>query len=124
MLGMMNEPTLAELEKRWEQVLSETRTAVVRDPGVYRQLKTLAGHIIWEPLDISDYLPTAQKLAALLKTLDPDCRGSIFGYFSDRISPSSIWHVSLLRMECKDLLDHLKAFDDWRKSRCKIRRVK
>ena len=120
----MNELTIAELEKRWEDVLSVTRTAVDRHPSVYRQLKSLAVDIIVRPIDISDYLSTAQKLADLLKIMDPNGRGSIFGHFSQRISPVSIWQVSLLRMECKDLLAYLKAFDKWRIDTCHLSLVK
>ena len=120
----MNELTIAELEKRWENVLSVTQTAVERHPAVYRQLKFLAGEILEKPLDISDYLPTAQKLAGLLKIMDPDGPGSIFGYFGERISPENIWQVPLLRMECKDLLSHLDVFDQWRISACRLRIVK
>ena len=53
----MNErPTLRELEKRWENVLTLTKSAVVRHPGVYRQLKSLAGDIVGNPLDIKPYV--------------------------------------------------------------------
>jgi hypothetical protein len=113
-MAMNSRLTIRELEKRWENVLSITRTAVARNPGVYHQLKALAGDIVERPLDISEYLPTAEKLVGLLKIMDPDGGGSIFSFFNDRISPSCIWHVPLLRMECKDLLAHLKAFDQWR----------
>jgi hypothetical protein len=113
-MAMSNQLTITELERRWQAVLDLTRTAVSRNPGVYRQLKSLAADIANNPLDIREYLPTAEKLACLLKILDPEGRGSIFYLFSDRITPRSIWQVSLLRMECKDLLAHLKAFDKWR----------
>ncbi len=56
--------------------------------------------------------------------MDPCGHGSIFGIFSDRISPSSIWHVKMLRMECKDLLAHLNAFDEWRRKKNHLRMVK
>ena len=111
---MNNRPTIAELEKRWAKVLALTQTAVIRHPGVYRQLKSLASDIACKPLDIKEYLPTVEKLAGLLKIMDPEGRGSIFYLFNDRIAPRSIWQVPLLRMECKDLLAHLKAFDEWR----------
>ena len=111
---MDNQLTIAELEKRWETVLLRTKTAVVRHPAAYCQLKSLAADIVCKPLDIKEYLPTVKKLASLLKSMDPDGRGSIFCLFNDRIVPRSIWQVSLLRMECKDLLAHLKAFDEWR----------
>ena len=120
----MNELSIGELEKRWENVLSVTRTAVDRHPSVYRQLKSLAVDIVAKPIDISDYLATAQKLAGLLEIMDPEGRGSIFGHFSQRISPASIWQVSLLRMECKDLLAYLKAFDQWRMDTCHLSLVK
>ena len=111
---MNNQLTIADLEKRWQKALVLTRTAVAREPGVYRQLKSLAAEIAANPLDIKEYLPTAEKLSGLLTTMDPEGQGSIFYLFSDRIAPRSIWQVPLLRMECKDLLAHLKVFDEWR----------
>jgi hypothetical protein len=84
----------------------------------------MAGKIVTHPLDIKDYLPTAEKLATLLKTLDPSGRGSIFHFFSDRVSPSCVWQISLLRMECRDLLAHLEAFDEWRLQSRKLKIVK
>ena len=111
---MNNRLTIAELEERWENVLALTKSAVAQNPGIYRQVKSLAGHIATEPIDIKEYLPTAEKLATLLRVMDPEGRGSIFCFFNDRIAPHSIWQVPLLRMECKDLLAHLKAFDQWR----------
>ena len=116
--------TVADLEARWENVLTVTNTVVTKYPGVYCELKSLTGYIVDNPLDIKEYLPTAEKIVNLLKTLDPNGRGSIFNFFHDRISPSSIWQVSLLRMECQDLLDHLKVFDAWRLKNCKLKVVK
>ena len=111
----MNEHlTIKELEKRWENVLALTRTAVVRQPGVYRQIKSLAGDIVGKPVDIKEYLPTAERLAGLLRIMDPEENGTIFHFFRSRISPSNIWQVPLLRVECRDLLAHLEAFDQWR----------
>ena len=101
-----------------------TKIAVVRNPDVYRQLKSLAADIAANPLDIREYLPTAEKLCSLLKFMDPDGRGSIFCHFSDRIEPRSVWQVSLLRLECKDLLAHLKMFDKWRVDTCHLRIMK
>jgi hypothetical protein len=116
--------TLKELEKRWEIVLSLTRSAVARHPGVYRQLKSLAGDVIGKPLDIKEYLPTAERLADLLKVMDPEGGGSIFHFFRSRILPSSIWQVPLLRVECRDLLAHLEAFDQWRMQTSNLKVVK
>ena len=121
----MNEHlTIKELEKRWENVLALTRSAVARRPGVYRQLKTLAGDIVGKPLDIKEYLPTAEKLAALLRVMDPEGSGTIFHLFNGRIYPSHIWQVPLLRVECRDLLAHLRAFDQWRLKTSRLRIVK
>lgn len=116
--------TIAELEKRWEDALSATRVAVSRHPDVYRKLKSLASDIVQKPLDIKAYMPTTEKLTGLLRTLDPEGRGSIFSIFKDRISPCSIWQVPLLRMECKDLLAHLKAFDAWRQKTSHLKLIK
>lgn len=116
--------TIAELEKRWEEALAATRAAVSRYPNAYRKLKSLAVDIVEKPLDIKAYLPTAEKLTDLLDRMDPEGRGSIFCIFKDRIAPSSIWQVPLLRMECKDLLAHLKAFDTWRVKKSHLKVVK
>ena len=120
---MSNQLTIAELEKRWEKVLGLTKTAVIRHPDAYCQLKSLAADVATKPLDIKEYLSTAEKLAGLLKIMDPEGRGSIFYLFNDRIAPRSIWQVPLLRMECKDLLAHLETFDEWRVSTCHLKVV-
>jgi hypothetical protein len=59
-----------------------------------------------------------------LTVLDPGGNGSIFEYFSTRITPSTIWHVRMLRMECRDLLAHLDDFDKWRRENIHLRMVK
>jgi hypothetical protein len=116
--------TVTELEQRWKNALMMTQAAVARHPAAYRDLKSLALDIVAEPLDIKEYLQTVEKLVALLETLDPQGRGSIFYFFSERIAPSSIWDVSWLRMECNDLLAHLKVFDEWRRKNHPLKRVK
>jgi len=120
---MNNQLTIADLEKRWEKVLALTKIADARNPGAYRKVKSLAGDIATNPIDIKEYLPTAERLATLLKVMDPEGRGSIFYFFNDRIAPRSIWQVPLLRMECKDLLAHLEVFDEWRISTCHLKVV-
>lgn len=116
--------TVAELNVRWEKALTATHTAVARHPDVYCELKSLAEGIIDNPLDIKEYLPTTEKLVDMLNTLDPGRQGSIFHHFNDRVLPSSIWHVPLLRMECTDLLAHLKVFDEWRLKTRRLELVK
>ncbi|MBC2711818.1 MAG: hypothetical protein HGJ94_12770 [Desulfosarcina sp.] len=116
--------TVKELESRWEKALTATRTAAARHPRAYRELKALAAEIVGHPIDINDYFPTVEKLVNRLETLDPGGRGSIFEIFNARISPSSIWHVKMLRMECRDLLAHLNAFDEWRRKKHRLRMVK
>ena len=106
--------TINDLVKRWEDALAHTQDAVRKNPENYRKVKSLAGAIVSKPIDINEYMPTAEKLANLLKAMDPSGKGSIFFHFSDRILPNSIWQVPLLRVECKDLLEHLDAFDTWR----------
>lgn len=120
---MEKDITVSELEKRWEKALSVTDKAVARNPQIYRELKTLVGDILGNPLDIQEYLPTVNHLADLLKRLDPGGRGSIFHFFNDRISPSSVWQVRMLRMECKDLLAHLQVFEEWRLKQRSLRVV-
>jgi hypothetical protein len=123
--AIMDTPlTVGELEARWEQALQATRTAMARDPESYRQLKLKAADIVDHPVDIKDYFPAVEELVALLHRLDPCGRGSIFDIFTTRISPSDIWHVKMLRMECKDLLAHLRAFDRWRREQHHLHLVK
>ena len=115
--------TIADLEKRWKEVLSITRVAVERHPDAYRQLKSIAGDIIDRPVDIAEYMPTAEKIVGLLRILAPEGRGSIFDFFTDRITPHSIWQVPLLRVECKDLMAYLAGFDQWSKKNRFLRLV-
>lgn len=116
--------TVNALKKRWEKALEATRIAAARHPQTYREVRTQASDIIDNPLDIKEYFPTLEKLLCHLETLDPDRRGSIFDIFNDRLSPSSIWQVKLLRMECRDLLVHLDAFDEWRRKKHRLKVVK
>lgn len=116
--------TVKELEARWDKALAATRAAVVKHPRTYRELKAQAARIVDNPIDINDYFPAVEKLVNRLETLDPCGNGSIFDIFSTRISPSNIWQVKMLRMECKDLLAHLSAFDKWRRNRHHLRMVK
>ena len=121
---MSDDLTIAELQKRWDEALTATQTAVRQHPGVYRSIKSLATAIVENPLDIKEYLPTVEKLVHLLDTMAPSGRGSIFDLFTDRIKPTHISQVPLLRMECRDLLDHLDTFDHWRISNCRLKLIK
>ena len=116
--------TVEELQQRWENALVMTLAAVARQPGVYGELKSLAGDILNRPVDISEYLPAVRKLAGLLEKMDPCGRGTIFHFFNERIGPASIWDVCWLRVECKDLLAHLNAFEQWRLKRSGLKVVK
>ena len=80
--------------------------------------------IVTKTLDISDYPFTAEKLSRLLKTMEDDTQINIFHFFCDRISPSSISKLKLLRLECRDLLEQLKAFDVWRRETHHLRILK
>lgn len=121
----MNEKlSVAELERRWENALKCTDKAVAAHFQVYREIKQLAADIIAKPLDIKDYPATAERLAALLKTIGCQAQGSIFHFYCDRVSPSSICNLKFLRLECRDLLSHLDAFEAWRNKKCHLRVVK
>lgn len=113
--------TVIDLKQRWEKVLKTTRISVYNHPKEYRQLKNLARDIIHKPLDIGEYMPTINKLTHLLKMMDESGKGSIFYLFKKRINPSNVWQINLLRVECRDLLAHLKEFDRWR---LKVHRLK
>jgi hypothetical protein len=116
--------TISELETRWERALKATCMAAVSNHWAYRKLKSVAADIVSKPVDINDYFPTVENLISLLDELDPGGRDSIFAIFKTRIAPSSAWDVRMLRMECRDLLAHLKSFDDWRREKHHLRRVK
>ena len=116
--------TIEELKARWDHALAMTLRAVSRRPDAYRELKKLAGDAVCAPLDIGEYIPVAKRLVMLLETLDPQGTGSIFHLFAPRISPSSIWHMKHLRVECRDMLAHLGEFEEWRKTRHRLRIVK
>lgn len=118
------EITVAELECRWQRVLESTRTAVAHHPDCYRELKRRVAEIVDHPLDIREYMPAVEKVLDLLKALDPHERGSIFDHFFHRLKPSSIWQVTLLRVECKDLQAYLKVFEDWRMASIRLKIVK
>ncbi|MBF0200403.1 MAG: hypothetical protein HQK66_03650 [Desulfamplus sp.] len=48
---------------------------------------------------------------------------TIFNCFVEPIEPSDIWHLRWMRVECADLMDHLAAFDQWRRDRRCLRVV-
>jgi len=121
---MFGSPSIDELRKRWETVLAVTDRVVVRQPGVYREIRSLAEDILTNPLDIQDYPTTAERLVRLLKTADCQAQGTIFHYYFDRFSPSSISRLKLFRAECRDLLASLDAFEDWRRKTRRLRLLK
>ena len=120
---MDSQLTVAELEARWETVLEATQSAAAAHPTVYRELKAHAAAIVVNPIDISEYFPTVEKLVEHLTMLVSSGQGSIFELFRVRLSPTTIWQVRMLRMECNDLLAHLDAFDRWRREKIQLRIV-
>jgi len=124
-MNTMNETlTITELERRWEKTLAATEKAVGRHPEVYREIKLLVADIATKILDINDYPFTAEKLGGLLRTMEEGGEKNVFHFFCDRISPSSISKLKLLRLECRDLLEQLKAFDVWRRETHHLRLMK
>ncbi len=121
---MERQLTLSELETRWKNTLQATRLSTMRHPCDYRALKSLATDVVNTPVDIDSYFSTVEKLLNHLQRLDPAGRGSLFDIFSQRIRPENIWQVRLLRMECRDLLAHIDAFEQWRRKQHRLRRVK
>ena len=106
--------TISDLKIRWEEVLKVTKTAVYHHPSEYRQIKSIANEVVNNPLDINEYIPTVKKLTHLFSIMDQGDQGTIFQHFNERIRPSNIWQIDLLRVECQDLLEHLHQFDRWR----------
>jgi hypothetical protein len=121
--AMNDRLSVAELQQRWERALAATSKAVCAHPELYGKIKSTSEKIVGEPLDISQYFPMVEKLTGLLRTMD-SCGGSIFHLFISRLSPTTIWQVRLLRLECKDLLAHLQAFEQWRRTSHRLRIVK
>ena len=121
---MNSRPTLTQLKSRWNRTLEATSSSVSDHPQAYRELKALLADTIGRQVDINDYFPTVERLIDHLNCLDPMGRESIFHHFRTRISPSSIWDVKLLRVECRDLMDHLKVFDEWRLERHHLKVIK
>jgi hypothetical protein len=122
---MMNENlTFCDLKQRWENVLKITQKSVSIHPIEYRQLKSLARDIVYKPLDIGEYVPTVKKLTNLLEVMDASGKGTIFHIFNQRMRPEEIWQNNLLRVECRDLLAHLEAFDQWRIETHRLKIVK
>ena len=121
---MVHRLTMSDLETRWNKALKATLKASTGHLRVYRELKILAAQVVADSVDIDDYFPTVEKLVSLLAVLDPDGQDSIFHIYKEHISPSSIWDVRTLRLECMDLLAHLDAFDSWRRDTHHIRLIK
>jgi hypothetical protein len=107
--------TLEELQNRWEKTLAATDELVIQYPQYYHQIKDLLTEIVTKTIDISDYEDIAENLGRLIRKLDDASNQSIFYYFYDRFFPCSINKLKLLRVECWDLLEQLKAFDYWRR---------
>lgn len=121
---MDDQLTLSDLEAQWQNTLQATRLSTTKHPCTYRELKSLAAHVVNHTIDIDAYFPTVEKLLNHMQRLDPTGRGSIFHIFSQRIKPVNIWQVRLLRMECRDLLEHLSAFEQWRRQQHHLKRIK
>jgi hypothetical protein len=121
---MEQRPTLTQLVSRWNRTLEATGSAVMTHPTAYRDLKRQLRKTIAGRIDINDYFSTVERFTDLLEKLDPGGRDTIFHYFRSRIAPTSIWDVKLLRMECRDLMNHLEVFDQWRRERHHLRVVK
>jgi hypothetical protein len=56
--------------------------------------------------------------------MDENKQETIFSHFNERIRPSQIWQIDLLRVECRDLLDHLHTFDKWRREYHQLKIIK
>ena len=111
----MNETlSIGDLEKRWEESLTATEAVVIKHPEDYREIKLLIREVVTKTLDIGDYLPTAERIGALLQRMNTTTANSIFHFFREQFSPTSIGRLKLFRFECMDLYEQLKAFDAWR----------
>ena len=121
---MDDQLTQSDLETKWQDTLQATRLSTINHPCTYRELKTLADHVVNDTIDIDAYFPTVEKLLSHMQRLDSIGRGSIFHIFSQRITPTSIWQVRSLRMECRDLLAHLLAFEQWRRQQHHLKIIK
>ncbi len=116
--------SIAQLNRQWENMLEDSDRAVTDHYSEYRRLKKLSRKIISQPVDIADYISTRDRLVELLTALDPFEKGTIFLHFRNRLSPGDIWLTRMLRVECTDLLAHLKVLDQWRMAKRSMRIIK
>ena len=124
MINDPSTPTLEDLKKRHARAMKQSDAAVCALPETYRQLKTRIRAVTSAVVDVDAYHTLATSLAATLKDLNNESRGSIFGHFLRRIDPALEGCARYLRMDCRELQSHLEDLDDWRRRCRKIRRVK
>jgi hypothetical protein len=113
--------TLDELKRRWERCLFVSDAAVCRSPQTYARIRGLARHVLTHPVDIDDYAGLARRMSRLIEQMG--CDTLFFHYYHDHIDPLKFGRAQYFRPICRDLLDRLDWFAQWRASRRRLRVV-
>ncbi|MBF0225776.1 MAG: hypothetical protein HQK76_10005 [Desulfobacterales bacterium] len=114
--------TVDELLKKRIESFFITEKAVLQYSKEYREIKCLLRRIVFEVVDISEYYPLSNELINLFDAMG---EGTIFyNYFYKNIDPSQSGDARFLRAECRDLLNQIEEFDEWRLKNRNIRILK
>lgn len=111
----MDTLTFEQLKQQHLRALALSEQAVRRKPDAYRQIKTLVHQVVNEPVDVGEYYHLARTLSGLLEALGGGQPGSIFEYYRNNIDPRKLGQARYFRMECRDMLEQLSNFEQWRK---------
>ena len=120
----MHHITLEELLQRRTKSMLGSEQAIRQQTDTYRMLKQMVDQINGNPLDVGDYYHTALRLSALLGQMTRGGEDTIFHYFAEQIDPGKYGDVRCFRMECRDLAEQIKAIDQWRAARRRLKRIK
>jgi len=116
--------TMQDLERRRSEALKTSELAVLQHPEIYREVRKLTTYILHNTVDIGEYFPVACKLANLLKTMSHAGKGTIFASFYKSIDPKQCGEARYLRFECRDLMEHFRDLEEWRRNTRCLRVVK
>jgi hypothetical protein len=120
----MHPLTLEELKQKREENLLGSERAIRHQCDAYRELKKLVNDINTGPLDVADYYRSASRLGFLLSELSACSSHTIFHYFAEQIDPGKVSDVRYFRLECMDLAQQIRDFDQWRTQRHRLKRIK
>lgn len=101
----------------------ENALAAIREhPDKFSEIRRMINRIILEPVDIDEYYPLAERLAALLASMGPE---TIFThYFLDNIDPARGCQARYLRFICQDLCQQIDILLHGRSKQRKLQLIK